>query len=214
MKKLTSVMALTAFLLTSASGAFAQSSAPLNVDVTASVASLFQLGMTIKEETGKDSDGNPVFGPAVTSMNHGILTNVDQSGLPTNNALRGKAFHVFLGPIVNDGRQYTVTSTTTALSGTAGTLPHSVGVFGVSAKDGLGVSTGTLGILLAGEDAVSMNRTVYTSNATGKAVTIELVYGYSGGNQNGSAPFTGWQATPPDQATGTYDGTIKYTLTA
>ena len=208
MKKVISIMALTAFLLTPATASFALT-AMQTATVQAEVEPAFQLTMSISEEVGKLPNGDPDLRPTGgTVMNHGILTNKDVNNNPTNNALRGKAFHVFLGPVANGGSQYTITSTAGALSGLAGTLPHSVGLFA-----GKVPAIGVLNVTSAGEDAVNASKTLYTSDAVGHSATVELVYGYSGGNANGSDPFTGWQATPPDQAAGTYNGSVVYTLT-
>ena len=203
MTKVISMVVLTAFLLTSAGVAFAATT-PQSVPVSATVGSAFALNMTIKEETGP----GPTFGAEVSAMDFGTLTNEDPiTHLPTTNALRGKAFHVWLGPVANGGTQYTVTSTMSALSGPVA-LPHSIGLF-----EGTAPATGTIGFTAAGEDAVGP-KTIFTSNAAGSSATIELVYGYSGGLADGSSPFSGWQATPPDQQAGTYTSTLVYTLTA
>ena len=199
MKKIISALALFGFMLSMAGNSQAASTSA-SAPVSATVVASFSLGMVIKEETGQ----NPItLGPALTEMNHGTLTNVDASGNPTTNALRGKAFHLFPEIRYNGGARFTLMAKMDVLKAADGTaLPRSVGEFAVVKTQG-GAMKGTFAST-AGRDAVSTaNRLLYTSNAAGQgeddAHSIEIVYGYSGGNANGSAPFTGWQPTPPDQ---------------
>ncbi len=214
MKKSISIMAITALLLTPASGVFAQQTTQ-QATVKAEVVSQFALSMQVFRQDGLQTNGDPILVNTTPTMDNGILTNVDSAGSPTNNALYGKTFHVFLGPVANGGTQYTVKSTMAALATAGGThtLPHSIGVFGISAKDGTGASVGTLAVGTGGDDAVGTDKLLYTSTATGNSATIELVYGYSGGQAVGT-PFPGWQPTPPDQPAGQYQSTVTYTLTA
>ena len=201
MKKTAALLSL-ALLMAAPSVVAAAGSTP-NTPVSATVDSLFQLTITIREEIGINN-GIPVFGPVVSAMNHGTLVRDGDF------ALRGKAFHVFLG--ANSGAQpYSVASDRAPLNSPAGPLPRALGVFPISATSD-GVSVG--GTLATAQDAVGNGKLLYTSNAEGQAATIELVYGLSGGNADETDPFPGWEPIPPTQAPGVYTSTIVYTLTA
>jgi hypothetical protein len=199
MKKV--IFALTLVLaLGFAAPVFAGSSvSTASVPVTAAVDQVLSLDMTIKPE---NPDGT--LGAAVTSMPYTLVRN-------GNNALAGnKAYHVFLGANTSS-RSYFINSTVGNLASGANTLPNAWGVFPVSATDGVADITGDT--LATKQSAVGTNKRIYDSNSTGKGSVIELVYGISGGNADGSNPFTGWTPIPPDQASGTYTASPALTFT-
>ena len=180
------------------------------IPVTADVDTAAQFTINIREEVGKDpGTGDPIFGPAIKppAMNHGTLVRDFDADTGEPFALRGKAFHVWLGAGVNV--PYTIKSTMGELSAGGNNLPHAIGLFPISARRA-GVDVGTL---VAAQDAIGTNKLIYTSNELGQGATIELVYGLSGGNADGTDPFPGWQPVPPDQAPGSYVSTLVYTLT-
>ena len=208
MKKLLSMTAILAAILSSTGLAYAADVKSDVIPVSAEVDSQLSLDIVIKAETDVDADGDGNFdlGNAVTSMDHGKLKRSNNPDTGEPNALRGKAFHVFLGPNTSS-RSYTVKHTMTELKTGAGDiLPHALGVFPIIAKRG----TTNVGTLATKRDAVGTDLLLYTSDAAGDSATIELVYGLSGG----PSPFTGWIPIPPDQKAGTYTGTLQFTLTA
>ena len=94
-------------------------------------------------------------------------------------------------------------------------LPRALGVFpGGPANNGATPPVAIGGTQASAQDAVGTGKLLYTSTAAGPSGVIELVYGLSGGNADGSSPFTGWAPVPPGQLSGTYSSTITYTLTA
>ena len=211
MKQLTKIVALIAAILFAVSpSAFAVTTSTPATSISATVDQVLSLAMTIKEET---SASPLTFGPAVTVMNHGTLvrpTNPD--GTP--GALRGKAFHVWLG-VNTSGRPYTITSTMAAMTNGATTLPPALGVFpGAAANNGATPPVAIGGTQVAAQDAVGTGKLLYTSSAAGPSGVIELVYGLSGGLAGGALPFPTWQPIPPGQLSGTYTSTITFTLTA
>lgn len=209
MKQLTKIVALiTAILFAGSPSAFAVTATTPATSVSATVDQVLSFSMAIREETSPGPP--PVFGPVVTSMNHGTLvrpTNPD--GSP--GALRGKAFHVWLG-VNTSGRAYDIKSTMAALTNGATALPKALGVFPVNATTGDGV-TSIGGTLASPQEAQGTNKLLYTSTPAGPAGVIELVYGLSGGTATG-VPFIGWEPIPPGQLSGTYSSTITFTLTA
>ncbi|GEM_PF-1425221 len=211
MKKLTKIVALiVAILFAGSQSAFAVTTTTASTSITAAVDQVLSLAIAIHEETSPGPP--PVLGPAVTTMNHGtLIRSNDASGNP--NALRGKAFHVFLG-VNSSGRPYTITSSLNPLMNGATALPRALGVFPIQATTGGTSPTSIGGTLASNQDAVGTGKLLYTSTAAGPSGVIELVYGLSGGNLDGSSPFTGWQPVPPGQLSGTYGpSTITYTLT-
>lgn len=212
MKQLTKIVALiVAILFTGSPSAFAVTATTPATSISATVDQVLSLAIAIREET---SASPLTFGPVVTSMDHGPLVRSNNAdGEP--NALRGKAFHVWLG-VNTSGRPYTITSTMAAMSNGATELPHALGVFPIQATAGgtpaPGPSIG--GTLASFQDAVGTGKLLYTSTAAGSAGVIELVYGLSGGNADASLPFPGWAPVPPGQLSGTYTSTVTYTLTA
>ena len=210
MKQLTKIVALIAAILFAGSpSAFAVTTSTPATSITATVDQVLALSIAIREETSPGPP--PVFGPVVTVMNHGTLVRSnDASGNP--NALRGKAFHVFLGANTS-GRPYTITSSMNPMMNGATALPRALGVFPIQATTGDG-STSIGGTMASPQDAVGTGKLLYTSTAAGPSGVLELVYGLSGGNADASLPFPGWQPVPPGQLSGTYSSTITYTLTA
>jgi len=211
MKQLTKIVALIAAILFAGSpSAFAVTTSTPATSITATVDQVLALSIAIREETSPGPP--PVFGPVVTVMNHGTLVRSnDASGNP--NALRGKAFHVFLGTNTS-GRPYTITSSMNAMMSGATPLPRALGVTPIQATTGGTSPTSIGGTLASPQDAVGTGKLLYTSTAAGPSGVIELVYGLSGGNADLSLPFPGWQPVPPGQASGTYSSTITFTLTA
>ncbi len=170
-----------------------------SVPVTAAVDQVLTLDMTIKPE---NPDGS--LGAAVTSMPYTLVRN-------GNNALAGnKAYHVFLGANTSS-RAYKIESTAGSLVSSGNTLPNAWGVFPVSATDGVADITGDT--LTTKQSAIGVAKKIYDSNTAGKGAVLELVYGISGGNADGSLPFTGWTPIPPDQASGTYTASPALTFT-
>lgn len=201
MKKLTFALAL-AVMLGHTSAAFAGSSiSTASVPVTASVDQVLTLDMTIVPE---NPDGTLSTTP-VTSMPYTLVRD-------GSNALAGNvAYHVFLGANTS-ARPYFINSTVGNLVSGANTLPNAWGVFPVQAtSDGTADITGDS--LAADQSAVGTDKRIYDSNTAGSGAVLELVYGISGGNADGSAPFTGWQPIPPDQASGTYTASPALTFT-
>jgi hypothetical protein len=182
------------------------------VVVSAAVDSVLELGIGIREEL----TGNPLtLGTTeLTAMNHGTLVRSSNPDTGAANALRGKAFHVFLGANTSS-RQYQITSTMNALTGAGGTLPRALGVFpGVATSDGSGLPAGDIpgDALFSAQDAVGANKVLYTSNPAGQGAVVDIIYGLSGGNADLTLPFPGWEPVPPGQAPGTYSTTVIYTL--
>jgi hypothetical protein len=189
-----------AFLMAQSANVFAGSSVSTSsVPVTASVDQVLTLDMTIVPENADGTLGSPV-----TSMPYTLVRN-------GSNALGGnKAYHVFLGSNTSS-RPYFINSTVGALASGSNTLPNAWGVFPVQATDGTSDITGDT--LATKQSAIGTNKRIYDSNSAGKGSVIELVYGISGGNADGSAPFTGWAPIPPDQASGTYTASPALTFT-
>ncbi len=211
MKQLTKIIALVvAILFAGLPSAFAVTATMPATSITATVDQVLSLSIGINEEISPGPP--PVLGPAVTAMNNGtLIRSNDASGNP--NALRGKAFHVFLG-CNTSGRPYTIMSSMNALMNGATPLPRALGVFPIQATTGGVTPTSIGGTLASAQDAVGTGKLLYTSTAAGPSGVIELVYGLSGGNADGSSPFTGWQPIPPGQLSGSYASTITFTLTA
>lgn len=177
--------------------------------ITATVDDILTLGITIVPEIAPGNLGSPV-----TSMDHGTLVR-DSSPTGEAFALRGKAFHVFLGSNTS-GKRYEITSDMSPMKSGANQLPDALGVFPAQAHRGDPAQTDITGDdLLPGgpQSALGFSKVLYRSNPEGQASVVELVYALSGGNADGSKPFTTWTPVAPDQAAGTYVSTISFTLT-
>ncbi len=199
MKNAVKVLMVT--LLMSYTGlAFAASTTTADVPVSATLDQVLVLDMTIRPETATPG----VFGAPVTSMNYTLTRN-------GNNAIGGNvAYHVWLGANTS-GRAYHIDSTVGDLVSGANTLPHAWGLFPVSATDSVNdIPNDTL---TTAQYAAGTNKRIYDSNAAGAGAVLELVYGISGGNADGSAPFTGWQPIGPGQTSGTYTASPALTFT-
>ncbi len=187
---------------------------PLNAATTQSavisavVDDQLSLDMTIVQEINGHINPTPL-----SSMDFGtLLRSSDSSGRPF--ALRGSTvFHVYLGAN-SGGRSYKVTSTMAPLVSSGVSLPNAAGVAPVAASPDGDPSHDIPGDVLAPtQEAVGTNKTLYTSNSFGDAAVLEFVYFISGGNADGSAPFSGWQPIPPGQAGGTYSTSVTFTIT-
>lgn len=209
MKNLTKItaFAVAALLVLTASPAMAVSTSTTPTQITATVDQVLALDVKIFERQGSSNVG------PVTAMNHGTLVRSTNATTGAANALRGKEFRIFAG-MNTSGRQYQLTQTHAGLSSGTNTLPNAMVVAGaVASSDGSGTDNITGDILTTARSARGTDVVIYTSNSQGQAATAEIVYGLSGGNADGSAPFAGWQPIPPDQASGTYSGTVTFTLT-
>ncbi len=203
MKKFMTVLMVAGLLAPSLASAETASTA--NVPVTAAVDSILVLDMAIAKE-----NVNGTLGPATLTSMPFTMT---RSG---SNALGGDAaYHVFLGANTS-GRNYNITSTLGNLTNANGViLPDAMLLDGVSVTNGSGAAVpgGTFPADTA-QSAKGTDKAIYSNNQ-GRGAVIELVYGISGGNANGTPPFTGWQPVPPDQASGTYTAApaLKFTIT-
>ncbi len=211
MNKLTKITAiLTAILFLQSPASFAVTQQVANM--SASVDQQLTLDMGIKAD---DPNTQLPTGPLLTAMDYGTLVRSNNATTGAPNALRGDhAFHVFLGTNASS-RKYKVAANVTAMAGSAGTLPHAMLRKGIQVTDGATtnaqpITGGTFDTAM--RDAVG-TYDVYTSNPGGQGGVIEMVYGISGGNADGSAPFTGWVPIPPGQASGAYSGTATFTIT-
>src|SRR3990167_2286216 len=203
MKQIALVLLLTIVLQ---SQGFAATTPPKVRTITATVDDILTLGVTIVPEIAPGNLGSPV-----TSMDHGTLVR-DSSPTGEAYALRGKAFHVFLGANTS-GKRYNITSDMIDMKSGTNTLPQALGVFPAQAHRGDTAQTDIVGDnLLPGgpQSATGFSKILYQSNPEGQAAVIELVYALSGGNADGSKPFPTWQPVPPDQASGTYVSTVAF----
>jgi len=195
------MIALVAVAMLMAPAAWAVSQRTLNV--SCSVGDVLELTVDVRE---RDAAGNITGGNLSPNMNFGELV---RDG---NNAMRGsKDFAVYLSAN-SASRPYQVKATMGQLSNGAVQLPEAVVAVVTHATDAGNNDIPGDTLDTTPKNAKMTNQTVYGSNVAGDSATVEMIYGISGGNPDGSAPFVGWQAVPPDQATGSYSGTVTYDL--
>ena len=203
MNKLTKIAAIVAaFVAVNSSVTYAAT--VQTAQVTASVDTQLSLDMAVSRENA-DTTLTPVGSAAIPFGT--LLRPTLDNGQP--GALRGaNAYHVFLGAN-SSGRPYKIQSTMASMSNGSVTLPDAMGLFFARATaNNVDIPGDTLPAV---QSALGTNKVVYTSNTTGDAGTVELVYGISGGTATGT-PFTGWTAIPPSQAAGNYSSTLTYTI--
>lgn len=209
MKNSTKISAVitAALLVLQTSPVLAVATAPTTIPISANIDQVLDLGITVMERVN-----NQNVGP-VTAMNHGTLVRSNNPTTGQANALRGKEFRVFAG-MNTSGRRYQLTQTHSGMTSGTNTLPNAMVVAGaVASSDGSGNDNITGDVITAPRSARGTDVVIYTSNTTGQAAVAEFVYGLSGGNPDGSAPFAGWVPIPPDQPSGSYTGTVVFTLT-
>lgn len=173
-----------------------------NLTVTADIGASLSMTVVVKE---LDTSGNPVGPDVGTAMNFGALV---KDGL---NAQWGtRAFGVFLTTNTS-ARRYTVSSTMPSPTSGANTLPNAtlLKIIGAT-KSGADIVNDTFNS--SAQAAVMNNQIIYTSSPAGDGAVINLTYGISGANPDGSAPFPGWVGIAPDFPGGDYSSTVSYSL--
>jgi hypothetical protein len=173
------------------------------VNVSTSISSVLDLSMTVFKlnaagtPIGSDLGGTMAFGELVRDTTYSVMRGAD-------------AYTVYLNANTSS-RAYTITATMPALTNGTVNLPPALGMTTVSAQSGNADITGDSVTGITTVNAIMTNQTIYTSNTSGTGAFIQLVYGISGGQAVGT-PFTGWQAILLDQASGTYQASVTYTL--
>lgn len=173
-----------------------------SVTVTADVQASLSLAVVVKQ---LDSNGIPIGSDVGTSMNFGALV---KDG---NNAQWGtRAFGVFLTASTS-ARAYKITSTMAAPTDGTHTLPNAtlLKVIGATKAD-LDIANDSFNP--NAQAAVMSGGTVYTSSPAGDGALVNMTYGISGANSDGSAPFPGWEGIPSDFPGGDYSSTVSYSL--
>lgn len=184
-------------------GASAHAATTQTANVTASVTADLALTMAIFELD--PVTGNPSGSNVAPNMAFGELV---KDG---NNAQRSaKAFAVFLSS-TSSSRPYVVRAAVPAMANPTNTLPNALLMRVIQATQN---GNDIPGDAFNGnaQSGVMTEQTIYTSNSSGSSSDLNLVYGISGGNADGSSPFPGWQPIPPDQPAGNYSTTATYTL--
>lgn len=198
MKKMMTAV-LTSLLLGSAAEAATVQTANLTASVAADLSmsmAIFELDPVTGNPSGSDLAPNMAFGELVKDG---------------NNAQRSsKAFAVFLSS-TSSGRPYTVTADVPAVSSATHTLPNALLMKVIQATQNGGDIAGD-SFNADAQAGVMNNQTIYTSSPAGNSSDLNVVYGISGGNADGTSPFPGWQPIPPDQPAGSYSTTATYTL--
>lgn len=193
MKKTLAVLAAALAVSGSAFAATTQ-----NVTMGASVDSVLDMSIASYK---LDAGGNPTGGDLGTSISFGQLVRDN-----VNNVMHGAdAYTVYLSTN-SSSRPYTIKATMAALSNGTTTLPPAMVCNVVSAKAGVSDISGD-SFPAGDQNAIMSNATIYTSNASGTAATVQVVYGISGSNA-----FTEWQPVLLDQPSGTYTSTLTYTI--
>lgn len=172
------------------------------LNVTADINAVLTLTVNVKE---LDTNGIPIGPDLGTNMNFGSLI---KDG---NNAQWGsRSFGVFLTSSTS-ARPYTITSTMASPTNGTNTLPNATLLKVISAtKQGADISGDSFNP--NAQSAVTNNTIIYTSSPAGDGALVNLVYGISGANPDGSAPFPGWVGIPSDFPGGEYSSTASYSL--
>lgn len=184
------------------------------------------LTAVIRSFTDGNPDGDPWTNSSeVTTMNFGTLTNLLTDGTNAGVFYSSTGFCVVLFASAY-GKPYQITSTCSGLSGasTGSTIPSGgFGIVPVYSKDDKfdSTSTTTQGTMPTGATlgssgtAIATDKLVYSSE-TGTATDhiIQVYYGLSPKNSDGSSPFTGWTGIPLTQKADTYSGSVVITIAA
>ena len=172
------------------------------VNVSASVNGALTLSVALKK--------NSSTGATVTSMDFGQLVDIGTGTLrssPSSTTATGNVTAMISAN--SHGLPYTITQTGTTLSNGATTLPSGactvVPVY--AALDNGGAAL--VGALGTKGTWVASGKTLYTSDAAGSIRTIQAVYSVTDDPAAGAT--TG---VPLNQAGGTYNGTVTFTVTA
>lgn len=203
MKKLISISLLSIFGLWVIGSAPSVSHAGtvLSTNVSASIPMNLSLTVTVKELIG----GTPAGPDLSTTMNFGDLI---KDGL--NAQWGSRSFAVFVNASTTS-TPYTINATMPAPTSGANTLPNATLLHILSAKkDGSDIVGDAFNA--APQAAVMSNSVLYTSSPSGDSALLEINYGISGGNADGSIPFPGWEGIPPDFPSGQYSTTVSYSL--
>ena len=206
MKKITAVMVLAMIVFWDmALPAFAATVSSSPVPVSASVDGALSMTMTMKK--------NDFNGATVTSMDFGRLVDIGTGTLRSSStSTTGTgAVDVFLSAN-SHGLPYTITQTGTALSNGSVNLPAGACVVTpvYAAPDNGGASMPPGAVLGPKESWVANNKVLYTSESGTAAMrTIEAFYSITDDPAAGSTA-----SVPPNQPSGTYTGTVTFTVTA
>ncbi len=173
-----------------------------SVNVSASVTDVLSLTVAVKELDGAGFPSGPDVG---TTMNFGALI---KDG--TNAQWGSKSFGVFLTANTS-GRRYTIAGTMPPPTNGTVNLPNATLLKVIGATKGDVDIAGDV-FNASAQAAVMTNSTIYTSSNAGDASVVNLVYGISGGNSDGSIPFPGWVGIPHDFAGGEYSSSVSYSL--
>lgn len=154
----------------------------------------------------KNDVSGPNTGPA-TALSFGQLQEVDGT-LRSSNTGTGAVSAAYLAQVTANthGLPYTVKQTGTTVSSGANQLPNNGLAMNVVyvASDNGNVTDGTVG----SKDSWVGTKTLYTSSPAGPLRTIRAYYAITPDPAVGPGG-----AVPLDQPSGTYNGTITYTLT-
>lgn len=108
----------------------------------------------------------------------------------------------------SQGLPYTITQNGTTVSNGTATLPNNACKVTPSYESGSNGGAALVGTVGTAGTWVG-NRTLYTSNSSGAVRTINAYYGLVGDPAQGAGNFV-----PENQASGTYSGTVVFTVTA
>jgi hypothetical protein len=184
-------------------GTAAEAATVQTVNLTASVSSDLAMTMAIFELD--PVTGNPSGSNLAPNMAFGELV---KDG---NNAQRSsKAFALFLSS-TSSGRPYVVNANVPAVSSATHTLPSALLMKVIQATQNGNDIVGD-SFNANAQSGVMNNQSIYTSSSAGSSSDLNVVYGISGGNADGTSPFPGWQPIPPDQPAGSYSTAATYTL--
>ena len=198
--KLVSVFVIV-FLVASPS-AFAATATSGPYTISASVDGTLTMSVVLKK--------NSSTGATVTSMDFGRLVDIGTGTLRSSaTSTTGTGNVTAMISANSHGLPYTITQTGTALSNGTTTLPAGACTVapGYSALDNGGAAQ--VGALGAKGTWVASGKTLYTSDASGSVRTIQSVYSVTDDPAAGAT--TG---VPMNQAGGTYNGTVTFTVTA
>ena len=209
MKRLIAVISILCVGYTANSNlALAASVSSNAIPVSAAVANTLALDVIIKQ--------NSTTGATLASGNFGTLQPFVQAngGKTLRSSVAGSTgtstVVILASGTFNGGTGYTITSTGTPLTSGANTLPTGACTIVPTynaADNGGAILVGAVGA--SGSWTGAGAKTLYTSNATGSSRTITSFMSITDDPAAGATT-----AVPFDQAAGTYNGTITFTITA
>lgn len=203
----------TLFLLFAIAGmCMADSSA--NIDVSVNIPASLELswGMSKVDSNLTSTPGDDSWTGNQTSMAFGTLQYKLADGTNAGTWFSRFYFPIFVSAITG-GRKYKILQSSSGLSMGGTKLAKAFGVTAIACWDTTAnVEVACSGVKGTPGPAEATDKLLYDSGAAAAVVTLRADYAMPSYTGTGTAPFTGYEPIPLNQAAGTYSGTVTITV--